>query len=518
MEVNVLLFTECHYYFGFSRSAGTYRIATELREHGYTVQVIELFGLMNQNDIIRIVEKYVGPETLAIGFSSTNFTSSVDECYWNNSDDITFVRERIKKLYMKSNGARGDTSFPFQNEVMLDIIGKFKEKNPKIKILYGGSKAQNQQARNLDCNFIAYADVAIIDYINRLNFDRLSGIESEFIKNTKTIIFDKDNDPFDFQKSEIKWHETDYLFTDEVVPIEISRGCIFRCKFCSFPLNGKKSNDFIKHMDYLYEEFLTNYERFGITSYIFSDDTFNDSTEKLENILTVVKRLPFKLRFTTYLRLDLLHAHPRQIQLLKDLGLQFAIFGIESINDKRLRAIGKGLPFQRLKDTLKKLKEVWGDDVITFASFIFGLPYETKETVEYMHKWLSEEGLDYLHEIRSLPFFISRATDANIHKSDISLDFEKYGYSYPHVEGKHGWFNESNGLHFSDMIVLADKTDENILNDKRRRYGGFAGGMLPNVGIPFEIISKTPFCELDFETSQQFYSSRLSEYKGKLLQ
>jgi radical SAM superfamily enzyme YgiQ (UPF0313 family) len=30
----------------------------------------------------------------------------------------------------------------------------------------------------------------------------------------------------------------------KVLPIEIARGCIFKCKFCSYPLNGKQNLDF----------------------------------------------------------------------------------------------------------------------------------------------------------------------------------------------------------------------------------------------------------------------------------
>lgn len=515
-KVNVLIFTECHWFYSFSRSAGTQRIATELRNNGFTVQVIDFFGLFTQNEIDIIIEKYIGDETLSVGFSSTNFTASPSKNYYDNQDNLSIIESRIDQATGRSYGGRPDNSFPFEHDIMVDIISKIKQKNPKIKIIYGGSKAQNQLAKNVDCNFISYADHHVIEYMNQLRLDSITNMESQ-PKEKRTIEYDKNTDPFVFKESTIKWDESDYLFHGEIVPIEISRGCIFRCKFCSFPLNGKSGNDFIKNMDILYEELLENYERFGITTYIFSDDTFNDSTEKLENLLKVFNRLPFKLRFTSYIRLDLLRAHPRQIHLLHELGLQFAIFGIESLNKQTLKTIGKTFSFEKLKHILSFIRGIWGNDVLTYASFIFGLPFETRESLQFQHEWIVNEGLDYLHDIKTLPFFISRTTDASINKSDISLNPDEFGYDFITRQGKSGWHNTSTDYFFSDMLELSDSTNNRVLVDPRRRYAGFAGGMFANTGISFEETNSIPFIDLDFERSKLGYEKRLTDYKNKIL-
>lgn len=513
---DVVLFVECHWFYSFCRSAGSQRIATELRQNGYTVQVVEFFGLMNQQEIDVIINKFIGVDTLAVGFSSTNFTASNSDAYYDNVDCNAFVEARIKQATTRSYGGRPDNSFPYENKIMLEIIGKIKAINSKIKIIYGGSKAQNQLAKNIDCNFISYADYHVINYINQLRLERLTETESD-LTNSKTIIYDKNTDPFLFKTSVIEWTDDDYVFKGEVVPIEVSRGCIFRCKFCSFPLNGKTNNDYVKDTEVLYKELMNNYEKYGITTYIFSDDTFNDSTEKLERILAVVKRLPFRLRFTSYLRLDLLRAHPRQIHLLQEIGLQFAIFGIESLNRKTLQTIGKNFTFEKLKQILLFIRNIWDKDVITYASFIFGLPYETRESLQFQSDWIINEGLDYLHDIKTLPFFINRSTDADINKSDISMNQMEFGYDNQSAPGKSGWHNIANDLYFSDMLEMSDKVNNSILIDPRRYYGGFAGGMFANTGIPFEELARTPFVNLDFERSKAGYVKRLQDYKSKIL-
>ena len=66
MTVDVLIFTGTGDNL-WQRSIGAYRIATELRNHNYTVQVVDRFPEMIRydHDIFKqIIDKFVGPNTL----------------------------------------------------------------------------------------------------------------------------------------------------------------------------------------------------------------------------------------------------------------------------------------------------------------------------------------------------------------------------------------------------------------------------------------------------------------------
>ena len=61
--MQVVIFTEVCYG-GFGRYAGTYRVATELRQAGYSVQIVEFFTQWDEDQIIKIVDKFITRETL----------------------------------------------------------------------------------------------------------------------------------------------------------------------------------------------------------------------------------------------------------------------------------------------------------------------------------------------------------------------------------------------------------------------------------------------------------------------
>ena len=107
------------------------------------------------------------------------------------------------------------------------------------------------------------------------------------IDGKKSIIIDSGKYP-EPQMDQLQtfWHDDDvHLLPGEGVPVEFARGCIFKCKFCSYPMNGKQNLDFVKDPELLYQELSDNYKNFGIKHYMIVDDTFNDHKEKLESIL-----------------------------------------------------------------------------------------------------------------------------------------------------------------------------------------------------------------------------------------
>lgn len=405
-----------------SRPLGAYQIASILRDHGYTVQVIDRWHWMIRNKgadfFNEIIRKYIGKDTLWIGWSNT---------FWEGKPRKL---GQLENSYIHpSSEAMGVTHLAF------DAFNRYREtSNPNIKFVVGGARTwrwSQQDFKFFDFYVEGYSDVMALELTNWLAG---TGSAPPIITNDnglKIINYDKKGDKFDFVNHVHKWHESDHIEYGEALPIEISRGCIFRCSYCSFPLNGKNKLDYMRDPGCLREEFIRNYELYNTTKYYYSDDTHNDSMQKLEFLYNeVYSKLPFKIQFATYLRLDLLCAHPQSIPLLQESGLVGTFFGIESFNNLANKSIGKGASAEKIYDNLWKCKEVWGDQVHIQAGLILGLSNDNEESImEWGTKAISADSPIDWATITELHLFPKYGKDKYwLNKMELNPD--QYGYKF----------------------------------------------------------------------------------------
>jgi radical SAM superfamily enzyme YgiQ (UPF0313 family) len=354
----------------WQRSIGPYQVAHHCRQQGFTSQVVDFTELFKPEELEEAIFKFVNGDTLAVGVSTT------------------FYRDTIESKYIDTNTRYLLENNPITEQVAL-IIKKIKIRYPNIKIIAGGASSYLVKDHPLfDVVIHGYGEVALSKYL-------------ENIKNKKRVIYPSVNnvsningavDHFDIETLNHIWTKEDCVLENETLPLEISRGCIFKCGFCSYPLNGKKKFDYLRDIERIRDEVISNYENYGTVNYYFSDDTFNDSTLKLEKLHKAFTSLPFKIKFVTYLRIDLLHSHREQIDLLYEMGLGSTFFGIETFDHKAAKAIGKGMHPDKVKDILLELYyDKWKTDISFTCSLIVGLPGETKESIYRSFEWMKDK-------------------------------------------------------------------------------------------------------------------------------
>lgn len=410
---NVILLSDITDPIFLNKNVGPYTVANALRNRGIKVTVIHHLNMWDLDDLISTVTHLVDENTLFVGFS--NFFYKIVDRTPTETGEIKYLRSD-KNILLPHGLEQGN-----------QLAQAVKQKNSKCKIVLGGPKALvTVNNKNVDYIFKGYSDTTVIEFVDFL-INQVPPSKS-WIKNLYgiTIIDGAGAESFDFVNTKMQWQPQDIILPNETLPIEISRGCIFRCKFCSYPLNGKKKLDYIKSIELLKEELLYNYETFGITRYFFLDDTFNDSVEKLEMILQLSKSLPFQLEYWAYIRLDLLTAKPHTIDLLFDSGWRGAHFGLESMHAPTSSLIGKGGDPNKLIKTIAELKSRYGSDLLLHSSFIVGLPLESEEqmisTVERI-----ESGEIAVDSADFYTLWIQPEGYAN-YLSVFGTDFSKYGY------------------------------------------------------------------------------------------
>jgi hypothetical protein len=393
-----------------TKYAGTFRIATELRNHGYSVQTIDLTAFDGFDDNLKeILTNVISEKTLWVGISTT-FLYNI----------FGFPYARSQKSFEKRFGkydsiAHGITSF-------VDFV---KQLNPKIKLIAGGNRRFMIDQFGFKV-FQFYSDTEIIDYT-----DWCSGKNKKVNLNLITSGVVQGSEYKEFHTSQILFDKNDIIDSKDALPIEVSRGCIFKCKFCAFPMNGKTKGEWVKKSSVLLDEFVKNYEEHGVTEYIFSDDTYNDSIDKIKMLCDdVYSKLPFKIGFTTYIRLDLMIRFPETARILQESGLKSALFGIETINHESGKAVGKGLDPMLQFQFLEEIKKNEFKDILTYSGFILGLPKDRPNESELLEEFIFSDK-NKLDNCVVEPLFIAPKEFTNINKtvySEFDLEYEKYGY------------------------------------------------------------------------------------------
>lgn len=484
---------------------GAYKCAHVLRKHGYKCLVVRLFGWYSITELKSLMDRAVGNNTCIIGFSTT------------------FLRE--KKLgpdggYQYTE-LPDDQVFPQGKQTEDKFIDYCLQLNPKIKFLAGGSKVgENWQNRNIDYAFIGYSEFSIINLMNHLTRNTKLKFSRKNIWGI-TLIDDRMATSYDFVHDRMQWLPEDVV-NAKALPIEIGRGCIFKCKFCSYPLNGKKNLDFVKDADLLYQELEDNYYKYGITNYSIVDDTFNDHVKKLDLLSQLIQRLSFQPKFWAYHRLDLICTHPETLPMLHNIGVKGLYFGIETLNHKTGRTIGKGFDRNRQISMIHHIRDQY-PDMFMHGSFIAGLPYETVESMEATYDMLQNQKIP-LHSwtVRPLNIYLK-----NGFASDIDQNWKTYGY---HDLGKDSAFGATVpatflnwGNEYTTFEYLKTMTAD-VMKKSRAGSAMYLSGQLAmaiaslgSAEMSFENVANTKHGQIDFDKIETEFFLHVIEYKRQLL-
>jgi len=472
-----IFITECTSQNWLGRGYGVHRLANELRRYGFKILVLDWAFAIDIDLYKELLNLAIGPETLFVGFSTSIFPYRMQDVEGQKKARLlqaSYARtssQDFLKLEDEEWYAKG-LPLQFANGNSLPWLQYIKDLNPKTKIVMGGSKTWEYFGTPLvDNYFVGMAETMFVDYVLSI-----SGQGPKRIFNT---IVDYDTkaqgnkEQFNYVYSTTRYQEEDFIQSYEGLGLEVGRGCRFSCSFCTWPLIGQKNvADYTKTPELIREELIENWERWGVWKYYVTDDTFNDSTEKLETFLAIVKSLPFKPAFWGFFRLDLIASHPEQMQLIKDCGFKDIVVGIETFNKTAGRAIKKGASPDKLKQALIDCKAVWGGDVLISSQFITGLPGEDSASVAESVEWFMREdapidaiGLVPLRQYAPDPLDRYKVT------SQFEREAEKWGYSWPDPINRPWYWEKNDGTditNYDEAKAVSDYWEARLSTIKRK--------------------------------------------------
>ncbi|OGP75779.1 MAG: hypothetical protein A2V86_11550 [Deltaproteobacteria bacterium RBG_16_49_23] len=167
-----------------------------------------------------------------------------------------------------------------------------------------------------------------------------------------------------------------------------TRGCPFKCKFCTFSLNplGQKRSYTERPVESVIEELKT------VTAdvVLFSDDNFFTNPKRSEQLCDLIIENKIKKIFVVQARIDIAK-HRRVLDKAEKAGFKVFLIGIESPHDRILNQLQKGITRQEVRDAFAVLTQY---DFYLHGYFIYGNISETEEEMLYIPKFAKEIKLD----------------------------------------------------------------------------------------------------------------------------
>jgi radical SAM superfamily enzyme YgiQ (UPF0313 family) len=197
--------------------------------------------------------------------------------------------------------------------------------------------------------------------------------------------------PLDLYRAPL-WHaEYDQNKRSPYAAIQTSLGCQFGCEFCMINILNRNDEDEIgvagnySNMRYWSPEFIIKefdkLVQMGVYTIKITDEMFLLNRKYYVPLCEMLRDRGYGkfLRMWAYSRVDTVR-RPELLKLVREAGIKWLALGIES-GDKTVRLeVSKG-KFEDV-DINKVIEQVHSADIEVMANYIFGLPGDTKESMQ----------------------------------------------------------------------------------------------------------------------------------------
>jgi len=177
-----------------------------------------------------------------------------------------------------------------------------------------------------------------------------------------------------------------FLFDQPHSIMATSRGCPFRCNFCSvWKFYHKKC----RYMSA--ERVVAEIEQIPTRTVSFVDDNFLANVPRAFKIAELIKSRGIKKEFGMQARTDTISKHPDLLETWRALGLETVLIGFESASQEKLDAVSKGATVEQNElamDILNRLHvHMWGAFIVD--------PNFTTEDFHQLKRYREEKGIIY---------------------------------------------------------------------------------------------------------------------------
>jgi len=291
----------------------------------------------------------------------------------------------------------GITAYTCDYNIVVQILKEIREFDRSIRTVVGGSHAtfspDDFVLPYVDALFLGYADSTFPQYVNTLdNPEQLKDIPNIVLIDKNGVFFTKKEtsvpdlnslplpDRSLTEKYKKSYHDP---IRNKLALIMTSRGCPFRCNFCSCwkLMNGKCAT---RTPESIIDELKSLPEKTKVV-YFSDDNTFID-IERMWRLSELIKKNNIKKKLQMYARADTIVKNKALFKDLAGAGLQFISIGLESFRDKDLDYYNKKTSVAINNEAIHILKEL---NIYIIALFIVRPEYSVEDfnqLTEYIYE------------------------------------------------------------------------------------------------------------------------------------
>ena len=166
-----------------------------------------------------------------------------------------------------------------------------------------------------------------------------------------------------------------------------SRGCPYKCKFCTFSLNplGQKRDYAARSPESVVDEIEASRGKI----ILFADDNFFVEPDRVERICDLLIERGIDKWYFANARLEVAK-YPHMLEKAYRAGFRVLFLGVESANDRILKQLGKGFNTRQVRDAFRVLRRF---AFFCHAFFIYGNVGETEEEMMAIPEFARELGV-----------------------------------------------------------------------------------------------------------------------------
>ncbi|MHA1294627.1 MAG: B12-binding domain-containing radical SAM protein, partial [Promethearchaeota archaeon] len=207
--------------------------------------------------------------------------------------------------------------------------------------------------------------------------------QRELIKNLDIIPFPA------WHKFAINKYFISISYKNPSFAITASRGCPYRCTFCSTSVfqyyRVRSPKNVVDEIEYLYN-------KFNIKDITFHDPTFNVNPNWVISFCKELLRRNIKIKWRCLCRVDKINE--KMIAYMKTAGCYNIAFGIETSKNKFLEFLQKDFNITQVKKAIKIVKKY---KIEILAYFMYGIPGQVIKDLQHNIKFIKLLDPDYIN-------------------------------------------------------------------------------------------------------------------------